>query len=153
MLQRLTLLAALFWCTVLEAQNRELLGEFKIGFVGRDQENVIGTFAVAAARLCHDRHCEDILLFDLRGLSDLTDYILIASGTSQRQIKSVATELSDFADMRRGVERLGLEGNDAANWVVLDFIDVVVHLFEAETRVHYDLEMMWGDAASVVWER
>ncbi|MCC7145386.1 MAG: ribosome silencing factor [Phycisphaeraceae bacterium] len=109
-------------------------------------------FAVESARLIHDLHGEDILLLDVRGLSELTDYVLIASGTSERQIRSLADDIDDLAE-KTGVGRLGRELDGPATWVVLDFVDVVVHLFEPATRAHYDLEMLWGDAEKLPWRR
>ncbi len=109
-------------------------------------------FVVEAARLLKDRHCEDVSAFDVRGLSDVTDYILIASGTSDRQIKAVGDELEDTAKPH-DLERFGRDVDEPTNWLVLDFVDVVVHLFESATRAHYDLEMMWDDAPKVDWAR
>jgi ribosome-associated protein len=109
-------------------------------------------FAIKAAQLATDLHCENALVFDVRGLSDMTDYILIASGTSDRQIKSVADDIEDLAE-RCGLGRLGRELDGPAKWLVLDFVDAVVHLFDPQTRAHYDLEMLWGDAQRVAWQR
>jgi len=109
-------------------------------------------FAIEAARSLHDRHVENIVIFDVRGLSDLMDYILIGSGTSDRQIKAVGTELKTVArDM--GFNSFGRDVDEATTWLVVDFVDVVVHLFDPPTREHYDLEMMWGDAQRVKWKR
>jgi len=107
--------------------------------------------AIEIARLCDDRHCQDVLLFDLRGLSDLTDYIIIASGTSDRQIKSVGVEASGLARQQFDMVRLGSHIDEATTWLVLDFVDLVVHLFDRATRAHYDIEMMWDDAPRVQW--
>jgi len=112
----------------------------------------IVAFTIEAARLLHDRHCEDILILDVRGLSDLTDYIIIGSGTSDRQIKSVGDELEDLAK-QSNLDRFGREVDAPTNWLVLDFVDVVVHLFDPAARAHYDLEMMWGDATKIEWQR
>jgi len=107
---------------------------------------------IEVARLVHGRHCEDVLIFDVRGLSDLTDYILVASGTSNVQIKAVGSEVSVLAK-QAGLERFGHDVDDAHNWLALDFIDLMVHLFEPATRAHYDLEMMWDDAPRIDWKR
>ena len=112
----------------------------------------VASFAVEAARLLHDRHCADVLLLDVRGLSDVTDYILIGSGTSDRQMVSVGQELEDLAKLS-DLARFGREVDLPTTWLVLDFVDVVVHLFDPPVRAHYDLEMMWGDAAKVPWQR
>ena len=109
-------------------------------------------FAIEAARLLNDSHCEGVLIFDVRGLSQLTDFLLIASGTSDRQIKAVGDHVEELArdfDM----ERLGTDRDESATWVVLDFINVMVHLFEPIKRAHYDLEMLWGDAPQIEWKR
>ena len=112
----------------------------------------VASFAVEAARLLHDRRCEDVLVLDVQGLSDVTDYILIGSGTSDRQMVSVGEELEDLAKLS-DLARFGREVDLPTTWLVLDFVDVVVHLFDPAARAHYDLEMMWGDAPKVPWER
>ena len=117
-----------------------------------EQEKQALQLAIEAAHLCADRHCENVLIFDLRGLSDVTDFILIASGTSDRQIKAVADEISDLAKQQYNVDRFGTEVDGSTNWLVLDFVDVVIHLFDPATRAHYDLEMMWDDAPRVDWQ-
>lgn len=109
-------------------------------------------FAIEAAQLMADSHCTDILLYDVRGISQLTDYVMIATGTSDRQIKSVADHVEELGQ-GHGMHRLGVDRDDAATWLVLDFTEVMIHLFEPNTRAHYDLEMMWGDAPKVAWKR
>lgn len=109
-------------------------------------------FVIEAARLISDLHCEQVIVYDVRGISDLTDYIVIASGTSDRQIKGVASQVCDLAQ-NKGLERFGSERDADSTWLVLDFVDSIIHLFEPVTRAHYDLEMLWGDAPQVVWQR
>ncbi len=108
--------------------------------------------AVESARLLADDHCEDVLVFDVRGRSELTDFIILATGTSDRQIKAVGHHVEELA-ADRGFDRLGVDRDEAATWLVLDFVQVMVHLFEPATRAHYDLEMLWGDAPRVPWRR
>ena len=105
-------------------------------------------FALEAATLAQDRRCEDVVCFDVRGRSALTDFVVIATGTSDRQMKTVATEFKQLG-RERGFDRFGGEEDSATTWVVADFVQVVVHLFEPETRAHYDLEMLWGDAPTL----
>jgi ribosome-associated protein len=105
-------------------------------------------FALAAAKIAQERHCTDIVVLDLRGLSPATDYFVIATGTSNRQMQSVADEISQ-AGRVQGFPRFGRAGYDQARWVLLDYIDVVVHLFDTEYRQFYDLELLWGDAEKV----
>ena len=102
-------------------------------------------FALAAAKLAGERHCTNIVVMDLTGVSPATDYFVIATGTSDRQIRAVADEISQEAKKQK-IQRFGRAGYEQARWVLLDFIDVVVHLFDAEYRDYYDLELLWGDA-------
>ncbi len=119
---------------------------------GTQREQAVRAFLIEASRLLADLHCEDILLFDVQGLSDLTDYIVIATGTSDRQIKGVASQVCDLA-AEHGFERFGSERDADSTWLVLDFVDSIVHLFEPAARAHYDLEMLWGDAPRINWRR
>lgn len=109
-------------------------------------------FAAAAARLLNDYDCADIRVLDVRELSPLTHYIVIASGTSDRQLRSLARQVAKLGS-EQGFERYGDDKDPAATWLVADFVEVMVHLFEPVTRGHYDLEMMWGDAPEVKWRQ
>ena len=107
---------------------------------------------IEAARQAHDDHCDDIVVLDLRGLSTVTDYFLLSTGTSDRQIRSAADHIIDLGKSRC-VKLLGRDGYETAGWILLDFVDVVVHVFSPEYRVLYDLELLWGDAKKVRWQR
>lgn len=109
-------------------------------------------FAIASAAFLARHHCEDVVIFDVRRLCDITDYILIATGTSDRQMLSIARDVQKEGD-RHGMPRFGRDIDGSATWLVLDFVDIVVHLFDPDTRAHYDLEMFWGDAPKVDWSR
>lgn len=109
-------------------------------------------FAIEAARLVSDLRCEDVVVFDVRGKSPVTNFIVIASGTSDRQIKSVGADVADLG-AEQGFARYGGDRDGASTWCVVDLVEVMVHLFEPATRGHYDLEMMWGDAPQVKWRR
>ena len=102
-------------------------------------------FALAAAKVAAGRHCTDIVVLDLRGISPATDYFIIATGTSDRQMRTVADEISEAA-RQQGMQRFGRAGYEQARWILLDFVDVVIHIFDAEYRDYYDLELLWGDA-------
>jgi ribosome-associated protein len=105
-------------------------------------------FAVEAGRLLQDRNCEDIVLLDVSNLSQVCDYVLVATGTSDRQMKSVAAEVaalgreSDHHPFRKN-------SDTGATWIVVDFVSVVMHLFEPQRRAYYDLEDLWSDAKRV----
>lgn len=109
-------------------------------------------FAIEAARLLKDLRCEDVVLLDVRGLSQVCDYVLIASGTSEKQMRSVADDLKDLGnEHRHPVFRSNRD--TASTWIVVDFVDVVAHLFEPEVRGYYAIEELWSDAEPVSWER
>ncbi len=116
------------------------------------QKKELRDFAIDAARLIADRHCADVRLLDVRGLSQVCDYVLIGSGTSDRQMKSLAEELDDLG-AEHDMPMLHKDADTATTWVVVDFIDLVTHLFEPAKRVFYDLESLWSDAQAVPWER
>ena len=102
-------------------------------------------FAIEAAKIAIARNCKDVVVLDLVGKSPATDYFLIATGTSDRQICSVADEILEFGHKHK-LRPFGKAGMEQGKWVLLDFVDVVVHLFNEEFRDYYDLELLWGDA-------
>jgi ribosome-associated protein len=110
------------------------------------------SFAIEAARMVRDDKCDEVVLLDVRDLSQVTDYIIIASGTSDRQMHSVLRHVEELA-RTRGLPSFRSNADDRSTWLLVDFVDVVVHLFEPNTRAHYDLEMLWGDAPRIQWER
>ena len=117
-----------------------------------DKQDQAREFAIEAARIAEDRNGEDIVVLDLRDKSPVTDYFVIVTGTSGRQMRAVAQDICDFgADHGQSVWRQA--GMDSAVWIVLDFVDTVVHLFDAEHRAYYDLELIWGDTPHVSWQR
>lgn len=109
-------------------------------------------FAIEAARLLEDDKCEDVLVLDVRGLSHLCDFIVIGSGTSDRQMRSAAAEVIDLGK-GSGHPSVRQNVDERTTWYVVDFVDVVVHVFEPNTRAYYDIEMMWGDAPRLEWRR
>jgi ribosome-associated protein len=107
-------------------------------------------FAADAAKIASHLHCTDIVILDLKGISPAADYFVIATGTSDRQMRTVADEVSE-AGRRMGFARFGRAGYEQGKWILLDFVDVVVHIFDKEYRDFYDLELLWGDAKQVKW--
>lgn len=99
----------------------------------------------AAVDAIGDLKGRDILVLDLRGLSDATDYFVVASGTSDAHVRGLANTVLEKLD-RRGVRAHHVEGLPGGRWVLLDFVDFVVHLFHPETRGFYQLERLWSDA-------
>lgn len=116
------------------------------------RHNKLRAFAVKAAQLMADRHCEDVRLIDVRGLSHVCDYVLIGTGTSDRQMRSVAHELEGLGQEHdNAVFRSNRD--DGGTWIVIDFVDLVAHLFEPSQREFYDLEALWSDGRNVEWQR
>ncbi len=109
-------------------------------------------FAVEAARTAIDRHCTDVRLFDVRGRSHVCDWVVVASGTSDRQVRSVGAELEDLGETY-GLQRFRSHADPASTWMVVDCIDVVVHLFEPSRRAYYDLDEFWSGAPEVDFDR
>jgi ribosome-associated protein len=107
--------------------------------------------ACRAARTAADNKGADVLVLDMRNLTPLFDYFVIATGTSRRQIHTLAEEI-DEALRGMGDTRMGIEGYEASKWVVQDYGDVVVHVFDPDTRDYYKLEELWADAKPVDWE-
>ena len=98
-----------------------------------------------ALELCQDRNARDPLVLDLRGLSDATDFFLIASGDSDVHVRAISENVTRGLS-EEGVKPAGVEGERAARWVLLDYIDLVVHVFHPAIREFYQLESLWGDA-------
>lgn len=107
-------------------------------------------FAKEAARIADDSRAENVVILDLRGICSVTDFFVIATGTSDRQMRAIIDQIAEYGK-RVGQMRFGLSGYDTATWVLADYIDVVVHLFDAQRRQYYDLELLWGDAPRIDW--
>jgi ribosome-associated protein len=107
--------------------------------------------AVAAARAAADKQGERIVVLDVRELIVITDFFVLCSGGSDRQVKTLIDAVEDSL---RGLERRPIrrEGETEAGWMLLDYVDVVVHVFSEEQRDYYDLERLWSDAPRVSWE-
>ncbi|HHS96539.1 MAG TPA: ribosome silencing factor [Chloroflexi bacterium] len=97
-----------------------------------------------------DKKGEDIVLLDLRDLSTLTDYFVICSGASERQLGALLAAVREMTKKSLGVLPLNIEGDPSAGWILMDYGSVVVHLFAPELRVYYDLEGLWRDGRIVV---
>ena len=110
------------------------------------------------ARVCAENRCRDVAVLDLRKLSPVTDFFVVATGTSARQMRSVANRAVD-AGRDLGQRPFGVEGEEtaegpeASRWILVDYVDVVVHVFTPDSRGYYDLELLWGDAPRVDWRR
>jgi ribosome-associated protein len=103
------------------------------------------------ARIADENRGKDILLLDLRGVTPLVDFFVIASATSRRQGHAIASEID--AEMKKlGERKLGIEGSEEGRWILIDYGDFVVHVFSDEARAYYALEEIWGDAEQLDWQ-
>ncbi len=105
------------------------------------------------AQLCSEfadnRKAENIAVLDVRKVSSVTDYFLIASGTSEPHLRAIVSEITDQLRDEHDLRPTRVDGSTGGGWVVLDFFDVIVHVMRADVRERYDLESLWGDAAKV----
>ena len=102
-------------------------------------------FARKCCDLAHDKKAEDVIIIDLRKLNAPTDYFVICSASSDRQVKAIADNVKEGMK-EKGFRPWHIEGLTAKKWVLIDYVDVVVHIFYGETRAFYSLETLWGDA-------
>jgi ribosome-associated protein len=107
-------------------------------------------FALDVARIAAANKTEAVVVLDLRGLSSLTDFFVIGTGTSDRQMHAVFDRIAEHA-RPLGRRPFKVVQTRASRWLLADYIDVVVHLFDAENREYYDLDGLWGDAPQVDW--
>ncbi len=108
-------------------------------------------FTLDAARIASELHVADVVVLDLRGLTSLADFFVIGTGTSDRQMHAVVHELKMHA---KTIERTPLRVSDSgsSSWILADYVDVVVHLFDPTHREYYDLEGLWGHAPTLDWQ-
>ena len=114
--------------------------------------------AVTMARTCAENRCRDVTVLDLRKLSPVTDFFVLATGTSARQMRAVSERTIDAGE-ELGQRPFGVEGDEtmegteASRWILVDYVDVIVHVFTPQSRGYYDLELLWGDAPRVDWRK
>jgi len=108
--------------------------------------------AFLSARVAADNKARDVTVLDMRGITPLYDYFVLATGSSRRQIHNLAEEI-DAALRAEGEQRLFIEGYESSKWVVQDYGDFVVHVFDPDTRAYYALEDLWADAPRLDWDR
>ena len=92
------------------------------------------------------------MVLDLQGISSFTDFFVICSGTSEPHLKAIAGEIEERVKRDHGVGPVSVDGFPASQWIVLDYLQVIVHVFRQEKREFYSLEDLWSDAPRVAWE-
>jgi ribosome-associated protein len=102
--------------------------------------------AMLCRKFAEDKKAENLLVLDVRELSSITDYFVIASGTSSPHLRAIVNAIADQLREQAGLRPRAMDGNLNGDWVALDYFDVIVHVMRAEIRQRYDLESLWGDA-------
>lgn len=105
--------------------------------------------ALAAARTADFNRGRNIIVLDLRELTSVFDFFVIVTGSSRRQLHAISEEIDRVMETDYGDKRLGIEGYQESRWILLDFGDIVVHIFDDETRDYYGLEHLWSAAMRV----
>src|SRR5690606_1195506 len=105
-----------------------------------------------AAELAFDRKARDLVVLDLREISSATDFFLIASGTSDLHVRAIADHIVEELRKEQGIRPDHVEGLRGGRWILIDYIDFVVHVFHPAARDFYQLERLWGDAPLHVLE-
>src|SRR5512135_3455962 len=102
--------------------------------------------ALLCRELADNKKAEDLVILDVRELSSVTDYFVLASGSSEPHLRAIVDEISDKLNDEHQVRPRAVDGTLQASWVVLDYFDVIVHVMRQDVRDRYDLETLWGDA-------
>jgi ribosome-associated protein len=108
--------------------------------------------ALACAKAADEIKAENIRVWDMRGVSNLTDFMVVCSGMSMPQLRGILRDVAGKVEEEHGVTPVHTEGNADTRWVVLDYIDVMVHVMHQELRDFYGLEDLWKDAKEVDWQ-
>lgn len=108
--------------------------------------------AVAAAQTAEENRGQNIVILDVRQLTQMFDYFVIATGTSRRHLHAISEEIDRKLEVDLGDRRMGIEGYNESRWILLDYGTLVVHLFDQETRDYFALEELWAEAPKVEWQ-
>jgi ribosome-associated protein len=108
--------------------------------------------AILCAQTAADTRGRDVVVLDMRDVVKWVDFIVIATGSSRRQIAAIADEI-EAALSQLGETKTGIEGYELGSWIVLDYGDLLIHVFNDEKRDYYQLEHLWGDAPRIAWQR
>jgi ribosome-associated protein len=109
----------------------------------------IKEMALLAAEAAEDKKANDIQVLDVRGLTVIADYFLICSGNSDTQVKAIARAIEDKL-AEEGIHPQKVAGKQEARWILMDYADVIIHVFHEEERKYYELERLWADAEKIL---
>ncbi|MDX1946700.1 MAG: ribosome silencing factor [Pirellulaceae bacterium] len=108
--------------------------------------------AAAAAREAEDNRGQDVVVLDMRGQTSIFDFFVIATGSSNRQLRAISDSIDDVLQKQFGHRRVGVEGYEESHWILLDYGSIVVHLFDEKSRDYYRLEDLWAGAKPIEWK-
>jgi ribosome-associated protein len=117
----------------------------KGGRLARKKENDSRERVLLCANASLERKAKELIILNVRGISAFADYFILCSGTSDRQVRAVAATIQENLK-KAGILPLGVEGEDAGRWILLDYDDVIIHVFLESARIFYDLERLWSEA-------
>jgi len=109
------------------------------------EQNDSRTLALHCVNACLTKKAQDLTILDVRNLSSFTDYFILCTGTSDRQVQAVCSAVQEYLK-ERGIRPLGIEGEKHGRWILMDYGDVVIHIFYETVRELYDLERLWSEA-------
>jgi ribosome-associated protein len=102
--------------------------------------------ALRCRKYADDKKAEDLAVLDMRKLSSVADFFVLVSATSEPHLRAIADEITERIEQESGLRPRAVDGTLRASWMVIDYVDVIVHIMRADARQHYDLEGLWGDA-------
>ncbi len=106
--------------------------------------------AITCAKIADEKKAQDIIVLDISKLTFIAEYFVICTGINERQLQTITDEIK--AKLKKlSIQNIGTEGYNEAKWILMDYGDVIVHLFSKEMRSFYELELLWGDAPKVTW--
>jgi ribosome-associated protein len=108
--------------------------------------------AKACVKAAAEMQAENIRVWDMRGVSNLTDFMIVCSGSSMPHLRAIIRDVAGIVQKEHGVKPVNAEGKADSRWVVLDYIDVMMHVMHEEMREFYGLEELWADAKELEWE-
>ena len=114
-----------------------------------DAHEEIRIAALKAAQYAIEKKATDVHLLDLTKITSMTDYFVVATGDSDRQVKAIAENVISEMRDREGISPWRSEGWDSLHWVLIDFVDFVVHIFHPDARLYYNIERLWADAPTI----
>lgn len=105
--------------------------------------------ALLCRQLADNKKAEELVVLDVKSISSITDYFVIASGSSEPHLRAISEEITETLNSDHGIVARAIDGNLQTGWLVIDFFDVIVHVMRKDVRERYDLESLWGDAPRV----